>query len=261
MSFYDDLVDEDVIEKARGLLTSAGYYLRDIDGKIMADTRIGWDSPWHHIYHIESVDCVMWFQVIFMGFSLPLPKEERFVPMGCQDCYKVVVRPQTLKGLFSLVEVQKKLGKPAKCGIEIRSSVCGLYGGYFYNRGLNEGIERYKEVRAAVDIAKDLGPDIPVILKRGCTEMEQGTIPSDQWEITEKQMYLESLISRKFVIDPMLRKQPDSVIVHTHKKWIEWAYQNGDMTYLDYTDGKPLPQYPPYITYQHLSTGERNGKN
>jgi len=259
MSFYQELCDEDIIEKAKGMLINGGFYLRESDGKIAADTITSWDTPWHHVKHMESVHCVMWMQIIFNGFSLPLSKEQRFVPIGCQECFKTVVRPKTLKSLFSLLELQKKLNRPSKCGIETRPSVCGHYGGYFYSRGLDEGLEMYKVVRAAIDEAPDLGPATPVMLKRGCTEMEHGTIPSDKWEITPYQARIESLISRKFVIDPQTRTHPDSVILHTHRKWIEWAYQNGDMTYLDYTDGKPLPQYPAYVTYHHLSTGEKNG--
>jgi hypothetical protein len=259
MSVYQALCDEDILEKARGLLTSGGFFLRDTDGRITCERSVSWDQPWHHVKHMDSVDCVLWFQIIFNGFSLPLPKEERFVPLGCQDCYKVVVRPKTLKGLFSLLAMQKKLNRPSKCGIETRPSVCGLYGGYFYNRGLEEGLERYKEVRGAVNDTDNLGPDTVVMLKRGCTEMEHATKPSNEWTITDKQLHIESLVLRKFVIDPQSRMQTESIQLHAHKQWIEWAYQMGDMTYLEYTDGKPLPQYPEYVTYHHLSTGEKNG--
>jgi hypothetical protein len=134
-----------------------------------------------------------------------------------------------------------------------------LYGGYFYNRGLEEGLERYKEVRAAVNDTDNLGTDTVVMLKRGCTEMEHATKPSNEWTITDKQLHIESLVLRKFVIDPQSRMQTESIQLHAHKQWIEWAYQMGDMTYLEYTDGKPLPQYPEYVTYHHLSTGEKNG--
>jgi hypothetical protein len=259
MSIYQALCDEDILEKARGLLTQGGFFLRDTDGRITCERSVSWDQPWHHVKHMDSVDCVLWFQIIFNGFSLPLPKEERFVPLGCQDCYKVVVRPKTLKGLFSLLTMQKKLNRPSKCGIETRPSVCGLYGGYFYNRGLEEGLERYKEVRAAVNDTGNLGPDTVVMLKRGCTEMEHATKPSNEWGITDKQLHIESLVLRKFVIDPQSRMQTESIQLHTHKAWIEWAYQNGDMTYLEYTDGKPLPQYPAYVTYHDPKTGENNG--
>ena len=170
--------------------------------------------------------------------------------MNCHNCFKVVIRPPTLRSLFALMDLQKRMGRPSKCGIEIRDTVFGLYGGYFYNWGLDAGLECYEAVRAAIDAEPELGPDVPIILKRACTEFEMLCGPSDKWEISEKQIELESLVNRWFVRDIKHRTQPEHAIANVHRKWIEWAYACGDPTYAEYTNGKPV--HPPVVTYQNL---------
>ncbi|KKL67647.1 hypothetical protein LCGC14_2132920, partial [marine sediment metagenome] len=52
------------------------------------------------------------------------------------------------------------------------------------------------------------------------------------------------------VKDDVERSQPEHLVRHIHRKWIEFAYKNGDETYKHFTNGKPL--YPAYRTYHHL---------
>lgn len=254
LTYYDDVKKRNVINLVKPLLQS-GYKLRDSDGKIYAEMSIGFDTPWHHIYHAHELDCHLWHSIIFNVIYLRLHK--RYVPLPCQNCWKVVVRPKTLKQLFALEALQKRLHMPSKCGIEVRETVCGHYGGYFYNTDLESGVQCYMRVRNAVNEDSDLGPDVVVILKRACTEFEAEAGPSDQWEnlITQEQVEIEDLINRTFVRDIVQRSQPDHVIDAVHQRWVEWACQNADMTYLEYT-GKPL--FRPYVTYHHLAekTGE-----
>jgi len=247
-SYLELCKKRDVISLVKPLMQQAGYKLRDADGKIYAETHLAWDTPWHHVYHAGNLDCHIWHKITF-DFVFKAAKVQ-LAPMHCHNCYKVVCRPPTLKSLFALLDLQKRMGRPSKCGIEIRDTVFGLYGGYFYNWGLEAGLECYEAVRAEVDKDPELGKDVPVILKRACTEFELLCGPSDKWEITDKQVELESLIHNTFVRDIKHRTQPDHAIASVHRKWIEWAYQNGDATYLEYTNGQPL--YPPVVTYHHL---------
>lgn len=249
-SYYDWCLDNDMIGRVRMLLERGGYHLRDADGKIVAEMHMAWEHPWHHVQSHGQLDCHTWHKIMFDVISMSLPADRRFVPSECQNCFKVVVRPQSLKQLFALLEIQKKLGRPAKCGIETRDTVHGLYGGYFYNRGLEEGLECYAAVREAVDADKHMGADVPVILKRGCTEFEHAIGPSDKWEITEEQIAIEKKVNETFVRDVVDRKQPDHVIAHIHRSWIEFAWKYGDPTYAEFTGGKPIA--PPYVTYHHL---------
>jgi len=250
-SYYGQMVNDDIVSKLAPILQSGGYNLRLADGKICATFQgYGWDTPWHHIQSDVFLDCNTWHRVMFDMFSRTLPKERQFVPSCCQQCWKVVVRPKTLLGLFALLHLQIKMDRPSKCGAEIRESVHGLYGGYFYNHSLQEGLACYEAVRKNVDETMNLGPEIVVLLKRSCTEFEMLCGPSDKWEISEEQVRIETLVNKWFVRDHTMLEQPQNVVSRVHRRWIEWAYMNGDATYLNFTEGEPL--YSPYVTYHHL---------
>jgi hypothetical protein len=184
-NYYDQLVASDVVEWVKDLLQQHGYTWRYEDGKIIAQMQAGIaDTPWHHVKGDHRLNCALWHQIMFNMVSLRLPPERRFVPSKCQACFKVVVRPKTLEQLFALMELEQRLGRPCKCGIESRDSVHALYGGYFYNWGLAEGLDCYELVRAEVDKEPRLGPDIDVFLKRSCTEYEHACGDSDTWKVT-----------------------------------------------------------------------------
>lgn len=252
MAYYEQIVERDLITRCKRLLQNGGYYLRD-DGRMEAQHRVAWDQPWHHVKHHPMLDCHTWHSILFDIIVAGLPKEEKFVPSRCQECYKVVVKPKTLKQLFALLDVQKALGMPCKCGIETRYTVHGLYGGYFYNIGLDAGVECYKKVRKAVDDAKFLGTDVTVLLKRACTEYEHELGASDKWVITARQLEIEGALDMLLAKDDTYRNQSEANLLYIHRKWIEWAYAHGDPTYSEFTDG---PLYPPYVTYHHLAGGQ-----
>jgi len=250
-SYYQQVCDDDIISKFRPMLQGGGFKLRDEDGKIcIVQPAMAWDTPWHHVHHDAFLDCQRWHAILFDLFSRTMAPDEAFVPSACQQCWKVVVRPTTLLGLFSLMDLQKRLERPAKCGIEIRPYVNGLYGGYFYNHSLEQGLECYQVVRDAVDGTQHLGKDISVILKRGCTEFEKKMGDSSKWTISPKQIYIETLVNKWFIRDNVFREQPQHALCNVHRKWIEWAYANDDETYKNFTNGKPL--YKPVKTYHHL---------
>ncbi len=163
-----------------------------------------------------------------------------------------MVSPRTLSELFKLKDLQKELDLPSKCGIEVREYTHKLYGGYFYNKGLYNGRKCYREVRAAVD--DRIGKDVPVILKRSCTEYEMKFPRSSTWQITEEQMELEELITDRVEETNNPGGQPDLVRTHVKRTWIHWAFSNADETYKEFTDGKPL--YPAYETYHDRSLEE-----
>jgi len=255
-SYYEDVRAGDIIANFRPLLMNGSYKLREADGKIMvSDPAMAFDTPWHHVAHDAFLDCQKWHSILFDLFSRVMPAGKAFVPSSCQQCWKVVVRPQTLMGLFNLLELELALNRPSKCGIEVRPYVFGLYGGYFYNHSLEEGLECYKTVRKLVDGEEHLGEDIPVILKRSCTEYEQLVRNSMEWEITPEQVQIETLINKWFVSDGVMRKQSDIQIKSVHRKWIEYAYTNGDETYKFFTNGKPPSglNVVSYDTYHHLA--------
>lgn len=249
-NYYDQLCSNDVIEWVKDLLDKSGWSWRYEDGKIYSQISPGISStPWHHIKNDHRLNCSLWHQIMFNMVSMRLPENKRFVPSKCQACFKVVVRPKTLKQLFALMELQIKLDIPCKCGIESRDSVHGNYGGYFYNMGMVEGLNCYELVRKAVDEEPRLGTDVEVFLKRACTEFEHACGDSDTWVVTPEQIQMESLVERYVIVENKEIKQPLKLIHRTHRKWIEFAYARGDETYAEYTGGEPL--YPRYKTYHH----------
>ena len=251
-SYYQDVCNNDIIEKFRPLLATGGYRLRDEDGKICVTIpSMEFDGPWHHIVHDTFLDCQRWHSILFNFFSRTLPQDRVFIPSACHQCWKVVVRPKTLLGLFSLMNLMMKLQRPSKCGVETRPYVHGLYGGYFYNHSLKQGVECYKVVRNEVNDALHLGKDTSVILKRACTEYEKKLGDSTKWAISNEQIHIETLINKWFVKDNVSRQQPEHLVARVHRKWIEWAYANGDPTYIEFTGGKPI--YEPVVTYHHIA--------
>jgi len=238
-SVYHHLKAYDVIDMLRPLLDQAGWNLRDVDGKLFVrHPSIARDTPWIHVRHEPGFECGLWHQICFNLVSMQLPPADRFVPRHCQNCWKVVVKPRTLEQLFNLLELQKRMNRPSKCGIEPRASVPGLYGGYFYNHGPDAGQECYRTVyRALFDhpvlapLAHEVdgdGKTTRIILKRACTEFEHACGPSDKWVVTDLQNKIEDLLDRWVAVDDRMIDQPENLIWNIKRRWIEFAWQNGD---------------------------------
>jgi len=264
ISPYEYFNAHDILTLLAPLLDGGNFYLRPEDGKAKAKiVTLPRDTPWVHVkYRVEN-DCGLWHQLTFNGIVKNLPTISQFVPRGCQSCWKVVVKPRTVQQLFNLHEVQKKMDISSKCGIEIRPAVSELYGGYFYNRSLEEGLECYDLVKKEmlennklaplVDEVDDDGRTTRIILKRACTEFEHLLGDSSKWEVTPEQNFIEDLIEKNVISENPKFLQPDNLKCNVKKRWIEFAYANGDETYRYYTGGKTL--YPPYVTYHQKKDG------
>ena len=255
---YDHLKSYDVISILQPLVDNGNFKLRPEDGKFEnKNMSISKNTPWIHVKHSPGFKCGLWNQVIFDIVVRQLPHDQKFVPRHCQNCWKVCVKPRTLQQLFNLLEMQKKLDRPSKCGIEQRESVPGLYGGYFYNKGHQAGMNCYDIVKNAmleneylsplIDEVDNFGRTTRIILKRACTEFEHLIGDSSKWVVTPEQEFIEDLVE-EYIVDPqMSARQPDHLLWNVKRRWIEWAWKNGDPTYTLYTGGKPL--YPAYVTY------------
>ncbi len=255
---YEHLKSHDVLDMLRPLLDGGSYTLRQADGKLeVKQVQASRDTPWIHVRHSLGYDCHLWNKIIFDIVVKQLPEDQKFVPRHCQGCWKVVVKPRTLQQLFNLLEMQKELDLPSKCGIEVRDSVPGLYGGYFYNKSIEAGLECYDVVKKSMSENDILTPLLEetdkdnrttrLILKRACTEFEHAVGDSDKWEITTGQNAVEDLIEQYIVHDSLELRQAEHLTWNIKRRWIEWAWKNGDPTYANYTGGKPL--YPAYVTY------------
>ena len=170
------------------------------------------------------------------------------IPMLCHNCYKVVVKPKTVVQLFALHDLQKQLNLPSKCGIELRSFVPSLYGGYFYNKGLEKGRDCYKLIRKRVN--ERISSDIEVLLKRGCTEFEMAFGNSDKWQININQKKLEDDFNARYVEESETTQlQTKDAINNIKISWVLFAAKKHDMTYKELTGGKLLVPECNYVTY------------
>jgi hypothetical protein len=244
-SFYAKCVEDDLITKIHQPLRQQGYHL-NYDGvyKRVA-TAVGTDTPWCHVKHLRSKKCSLDHGVKFELFG--------YVPPRCLECWKVVVYPRTIKELFQLLDVEKSLNQPSKCGIDIRNYVPALYDGFFYNNSLDEGRERYEQVRKAVD--EHISPDIKVVLKRACTEYEMILGPSPGWTMTKKQHELDERLENMIdTTTPNTTGQTPECVAQVFTHWIEWAWKHQDPTVAEYLGGEPL--YPPTVKYHEGDLSE-----
>lgn len=242
-NLYLKLTELDYITKLKPLLEKNGYKMRIEDGKFVPrNVASAVEVPWVYVKTDANSRCDIYHNVFHQVFD--------HVPSYCRECYKVVVRPKTIVELFDLYEFQRRMDVPCKCGAEKRPEVFGLYGGYFYCRGVEQGQERYAQVRKLVN--EKLSVDTPVLLKRYCTEFEIGPKalgPSNEMpDATEDEITWENTICNLIPRFGVSTPQADHQIAYVMRAWIHWAYQNGDETYKTFTDGSPL--FENYVTYQ-----------
>lgn len=222
-------------------LFKQGYYIDPHTKKITCVQSIEHDTPWDFVCPDPERRCKLW-QAIFTYV--------KFIPSFCLNCWKVVVRPQSIQQLFALRDLQRLMKKPAKCGIEEREYVPGLYGGYFYCNSKKEGQERYAQVRKLV--SERIGLDVPVILKRYCTEFEINKGDSKDYQQPVHAKDIENVIFNIFddtIWKPMPDKeQPWYVKLHVYHKWLKWAWKYDRINAEQYNNNEPFYTLP--RTYQ-----------
>jgi len=224
----------DIIGHLRPLFARGVAYVRD--GKVHIKGNDSWDVPWIYITpdgeaeeHTRKAVCFMCQEIKF--------KYWHFIPVRCHNCWKVVVRPRTLKELFDLHELQKELNLWSKAGIEDRPRTPHIYGGYFYNKTLKEARKCRAMVQEAV--SSKINPDIPINIKRGCTEFEEKFQESKQWTIAPGVQEFEDYLDERIVLDIEKSPQPDFVILNVKRKWVERACEVGH-DYLDFAGGRSI---------------------
>jgi hypothetical protein len=227
--------DFDLVDAFHGELKNGSALIKN--GKIHFRSMFGFDTPWVHTKFFEDRDCYYYLSILFPNYNI--------IPAECHKCWKVVVRPRTVKELIKLYELQQKLDIPSKCGLEKRTTVHAPYGGYFYNKSLEEGQDCCKLVKK--EVSENISPDIKVFLKRGCTEYELKFGDSDKWKLTDQQVELEKHISERVVYPIDNGEQPEFAKLNVMRRWIQYAYDRGDETYKEYTGGEPLAK--PYVDY------------
>ena len=243
---YRQLRKSDIVEWIKPLLQSKEYTCRRADGKFeMCKVMEAFDNPWRHINHDVGHECTYLHRQLFNIIS-PRTPIGQFVPRRCQECWKIVIRPQTVKQLFALEQLLLRLDWPSKCGCEKRAYTPlseYRYGGYIYNDSIEQGIYRLDLIRGHIENDPELN-GIECHLKRSCTEMEMACGDSTKWSVSDEQNRIEDLLEWLIVYDSIASHQSKHIRDKVHMRWIEWAAENGDETYLEYTGGERLYDAP-----------------
>ena len=162
-----------------------------------------------------------------------------FIHSRCLDCWKVCVQPQNVEQLFEVYTWQEqwsrkaKNGRFCKCGVESRDNVTNKYGAYFYCGSKEQGLNRLDEVRQSME---PLNANIPIFLKRYCTEFEQATGPSDQYVSPAVSFGIEKEVMAAFDLSSVVQtKQPRFLVEQIQSRWLAMANRiDGGI------NGKPL---------------------
>ncbi|MHB1140923.1 MAG: hypothetical protein ACYC1T_04080 [Sulfuricaulis sp.] len=181
------------------------------------------------------------------------------IPEYCFDCYKVLVTPRTVVELFKLLMVFERLILPndntRKCMAEGRHDCGGAYKGFIYCQSIEEGKNVHNIVRNAV--AGDIAPEVPVALKRGCSEFAAAypayspTEPdavfmeyNKDWKVHEDFVDRNSIFNTKVpaaqAVDNTTYSPAEIFAMHY---WLRYAATIGDISYLKIT-GCTLPPIP-----------------
>jgi hypothetical protein len=167
------------------------------------------------------------------------------VPARCEDCYKIKARLRTLRELVAGYDIAKSVPYRSKWGLDINNRHSqDLYAGYIYLSGLEAARALFPRMREMMDAHPKLGPDVPLVIKRGCSNFEAALGPSDKYTFRPEQREIETYFRSRFKPIEHPNETLPSIL---YGKWIPFAYQIGDDTYLDFTNGKPL--YPKSLSY------------
>jgi hypothetical protein len=218
-----------------------------------------WNGNWLFFgNHTALRDCFLWHSIMFKHFKL--------VPEYCRlRCYKVVVKVRNFMEAIqfhnlmlagpltegNIVPIQGKVGMDTRFYSE------GVFNGFIYADGLEDALEKYAYVRQAVSAY--LSPDIPVIIKRTCTEFEREFGPTDSpyWQsMSQEDLDIQHHLEDIFHSELNMSIQPDWIKNKLIIRFARWANTVGDKTWAEYFGTDHLTMKA--VTYQHLVKGDKN---
>jgi hypothetical protein len=233
---YEDLNFADVCLGAADAIRKGGAEIKG-NKIVFTFAETGIDLPWIFHKYSKERDCVRWHNIYFQLYGI-LPKE-------CMHCWKVVARPKNLDQLFELDKLQARMvaegGLACKCGVDVRATETykGIHLGFWYcpMNDLEGAKKHWRQIRERIRGALSL--DTTVILKRGCTEMENEFGPSHLWKYTKENRMKEALLDSTIVLDQIRKPQPTLVRTHIYAIWINYAHRMGDPTAKKYYRNYP----------------------
>ena len=178
-------------------------------------------------------------------FLFALAYGEAQVPYGCRACYKIWIRPATLRALFSVKEMLDAMPYTSKIKVEALDPLSpNVYLALVYGGDLPATRDAFRLVRAAVDADARLGEDVAMEIRRGCQNYERRCGPSDQYAFDPRLEAIEARLAARFADAPppaRPRKHRDAA---AKLRMVQIAHQLGDESYRDFTGGKSLSIAP-----------------
>lgn len=236
MGEYEKLRAIDIITPVMREIMEEGRFVYCEDGKFHPTLEkfkpIYVDGPWINVNPCKERNCFLWHKIYFNMYGI--------ISRNCFNCWKVVFRPQTLDELMAVYDMQKKHGFPSKSGIERRDGSLhkGCYACFWYcslDAGKEQAKETHKEIQRKIQHL--LGIDKKVILKRGCTEMEDAAGPSHLWYFSDDQHVYEDLLDFAWSeVPPITYEEPAALKSTILMRWIGWAVKHRDPTAKRYFD-------------------------
>lgn len=188
-------------------------------GRLVAkDPQGSFSIPWIFLnQNTRKKFCSYWNGIFCLKYQM--------IPTYCRfNCWKTVIKPRTLRELFEVYDSLNLIDLPSKCGMDVRVYTVGPWAGFVYADSLEQGRRYCAEVRVSVP------PEIPVFLKRGCTEMEK-ILPSDQWDnITHEEMEKEKYLNDLFTFEEQDFRQGEWLKARIKERWIRHAIEIVDPT-------------------------------
>lgn len=208
------------------------------------------------------------------GRHMSIFNQFNIIPKYCFSCYKVFIEPRTVVELLKLMIVFENItllnDNTRKCIVECREQVSGAYKGFVYCTGINEGKAVLKIIQQMV--STHISEDIPVTLKRGCSEYalaypDYSPIAPDTraMEYDPAWMQIEEQADNETTLDTNVS------VIKTHNQpsytlqdarimfaWLSYAAMIGDRSYLKISD-RELPATS-NIKRPPLPDAVKNGK-
>jgi len=251
MSKYLELNARNIMQPIIQRLRSGAFEI-GTDHKLRVNEVVVPERPWLSVNSDPERFCNKWQDIYFKHYHI--------ISKACRNCWKVMMKPATLKEVFQIRNLQLSMDINAKVGCETRPYT-GNKNGYtavWYaplNSGLKEGRELFSLIDAKIQALLGREGKRELILKRGCTEMEHWTsnvygIGSDKWdELAQKGSFdaKEMLLDTVWEMDEKVMDVPTFCNDHVTQLMIDFAFENGDLTYLEYTDN--VLHAPQLVTY------------
>ena len=188
----------------------------------------------------KELNCLRHFK-IFNKFNV--------IPKFCFSCFKIVIEPKDIIGLFKLFFIFDKFkfikNNWRKCMIEMRPKVSGTYKGFIYCSSEKEA----NEILQAINPILKKYTKYKINIKRGCTEYAQ-SFPNykkinnndgnfmkynPEWQILEEAIDVENVQNKEYFSANSLSGL-SIVDVLIMNNWLNYAKIINDLSYKEISD-------------------------